>query len=101
MKLREMLKKALQDPELKIEAIIPEEYAKLDDFLANLPDNILVSEWLHTLGYAKYEYHIHIGETADNLKKLYEQDVRVGNPKLLRLYSKKELKDITQSTLGV
>jgi len=69
--------------------------------LANLPDNILVSEWLHTLGYAKYEYHIHIGETADNLKKLYEQDVRVGNPKLLRLYSKKELKDITQSTLGV
>ena len=99
MKPREVFKTALQDPRLEIELLIPEEYITVKETLDNLPDNILISEWLHTLAYGKYEYHIHNGETAINLKHLYSNGARAGNPRLIRLYSKKDLINIIHSTL--
>ena len=96
MTIREILKKALRDPKLIVAAIIPEEYGKIRGTLDTLPDDVLISEWMHHLAYGSYEYHIHNGENASKIKELYDSGVRGGNPKLLRLYSKKDLRELIQ-----
>ena len=96
MNSRELFKKALQDKKLNIEAINPNEYGRIERAIEKLPNDVIISEWLHTQGLAQYEYHIHIGEVANNLEKLYALGIKGGNPKLLRLYSKRDLKDFIQ-----
>ena len=92
METRKFLRRALQDPKLNIEVIIPREYLNIERALAKLPDDVLISEWLHTMGTAKYEYHIHREpQIKTQLSELYGKDIRGGNPKLVNLYSKKGL----------
>lgn len=73
MEAREVLKKALQDPKLKIEAIIPREYHKIGKALKKESDDVVISEWLHTLGSSEYEYHVHKGQIKIELGELYEK----------------------------
>ncbi len=91
MNALELLKKALQDPLLEIEVLIPEAYPKVASVLARLPEIACVSEWFHTLGTARYEYHVHAGEFAAELMRAYADGARAGNPKLVHVYSKQDL----------
>ena len=59
-----------------------------------MPEHSYMSEWLHTLGGVKYEYHMHRADIANALKKLYNQGVRGGNPRLTGMYSKRDLYEI-------
>lgn len=98
MDIRKILKRALHDPRLNIEAIMPEEFTKISTSIKGLSDQTIISEWLHTLGFAQYEYHIHEEKVAGDLQRLYSQGIRGGNPRLLRLYSKNDLKKIIRES---
>ena len=95
MNPRDILKKALEDPPLEIEILTPTVYTKIALIICDLPEESLISEWFHNLlSEAKYEYHIHTGRTTNNLRDLYIRGVRGGNPRLVKLYTKKDLYDL-------
>ncbi len=92
---REIYKKALIDPRLEIELIAPAHYAELAKLLEKLPPTADISEWSHMHG-AGYEYHYHINGVGSQLRKLIGDEKRGGNPKLVKIYSRRELETIIQ-----
>lgn len=98
---RETFKTALADLRLDIEVLIPDNYPKVAATLRSLPEDIVISEWRHVLGGIKYEYHVHTGQTAAELKRIYDEGQRGGNPKLVNVYTKAELENIVQAPSAV
>lgn len=97
MNARQIFKRALKDPILEgIDYINQLNLIRIVDTIKKLPEGAYISEWKHSLRKAQYEHHIHTDGIKDRLIKLYSDNVRGGNPKLLNLYSKKELEDIIQ-----
>ncbi len=82
-----VLKKALKDPVVEfgpfglVAKIKPNECA-------------CISEWRHGLGEIKYIYHIHKGDFAIKLQEAYNNGYKGGNPKLIDIYTRKDLEDI-------
>jgi len=99
--MRIVFKEARADPALGIIALIPSEYSKLEQLLGEMPDNAVVSEWKHDMGYVRYEYHMHTGSNVAELKQLYGNNVRSKNPQLVCLYSKQELQELIQDDVKV
>ena len=60
-----------------------------------------ISEWKHMIGEVGYEYHVHQQETGRILRSLLEQGMQGGNPRLIKVYSKRELADLIRGVLRV
>ena len=101
MNLREIYKEALKDPSFKIDAVLPSQYGNIEKMLGKIAEDEYISEWKHTAGEISYEYHIHQQETGHILQNLLEQGMRGGNPRLTKVYSKKDLIDLVQGALMV
>ena len=54
MNLREIYKKALKDPSLKIDVILPSRYDNIGKMLEKLAEDSYISEWKHTAGEISY-----------------------------------------------
>ena len=91
MNARQIFKKALKDPALKgIDYISSSNLKKIvDSITKSLKDDYVISEWKHTLGNVRYEYHVHTDGIKYGLIKLYLKNIRGGNPKLVNFYSKR------------
>jgi len=96
MNSREIFRKALNDPCLEIKVVMPSEYDKLAHLLKEIPKEAYISEWRHSMGEVRYEYHVHSGDTAERLLELFHDGQRAGNPKLIKIFSYNNLVDITQ-----
>jgi len=91
------LRSALKDPVISnLDCICPSNKQVLEDIVSHLPDNAIISEWKYTIGNVKYLYHIHTNGINKKLNEAYINNVRGGNPKLTKIYSKKELKKIIE-----
>lgn len=91
-----VLKKALADPKLdNLECISDGVDSKLVEILEGLPLDSYISEWKYGFGEIKYEYHIHKGEVAEQLKEAFRNGARGGHPGLTAVYLKKELEALT------
>ena len=99
MNPREIYKRALKDPSFNIDAILPSQYGNIEKMLEKTAEDECISEWKHGMGKVGYEYHIHQQEIGCILQSLLEQGIQGGNPKLIKVYSKKELVDLIQGAL--
>lgn len=91
---RAILKKALEDPQLEITVLNASTYKSILPMIRNLPEGSCVSEWKHSLGYLRYEYHTHNGDFANEIIELYKLGINGGNPKLIKVYSKQEFEKL-------
>src|SRR3989338_7618615 len=90
------LRKGLQDQKIEnLTCITSSNLLRLRGLISDIPDGAYISEWRYGMGDIKYEYHIHVGNGAKELKEAYESGAIGGHPKLTGLYSKEELRDIT------
>lgn len=55
--------------------------------------NFYISEWEHPLRGGKLEYHLHNEEKGKELKALYDNGKRAGNPFLVEVYSREDLEN--------
>ena len=96
MNIRETLKRALADREI---ASSPSAYRneRLTRVVEELAENEYTSEWLHTVGKPHIEFHAHSESDGRNLKHLYDQGVRAGNPRLAGVYSRSDLKEVIRA----
>jgi hypothetical protein len=97
MEERQLYRKALEDPTLDIECIIPKFYSRLRELVAQLPAHSVVSEWSYG---GRYEYHVHQSDVGASLRDLFDQGHRAGNPRLIQVYSIEKLMDLTQEALS-
>lgn len=91
MSIRDTIRCALKDPVLEVEN--NNFSAAVRGMLDDLSPESCISEWRHSLGEARYEYHVH---RDDTLKQVYVKGVVGGNPRLIKIYSYDELKRISE-----
>lgn len=96
MIVQTFLKSRLGDPSLDIPVLHADYFPRLEALLLKMPQEVVISEWKHTMGEAAYEYHVHTGNHASKLVALYKKGVRGGNPKLVALYTKSQLEKLIQ-----
>lgn len=94
--MRATFKNALKDPKVEIDVIAPSRAQNIARLLHDLGSDCYVSEWRHTLGEVRYEYHRHNKDVGLVLKQLYDQGIRGGNPTLTRVYSRADLEQVIQ-----
>ena len=91
---RQVFKKALQDPKiLRLTCFTPKNFYILENIIKKRKDDFYISEWKHNIN-GKYEYHIHTNGILKDLKRLYNNNICGGNPKLIGIYSKNKLKQL-------
>ena len=90
MSTLEIWKSALSDRRIHIDYLDFEDKSLLDRILRanNRFGDFFVSEWEHPLLGGKLEYHLHTKKRGEELRTLYDQGRRCGNPSLLEVYSR-------------
>lgn len=90
----QILKKALNDPQVRIDCISYSYDPKLIEYVRKMSSNLYISEWRYGIGEIRYEYHIHSKELAKKLIGALKKGAHGGHPRLTAIYSKDKLEEI-------
>lgn len=95
----DILRTALEAPKLEdLPCICPAYHSELLKVIAELPSDAYISEWRCGQGQVSYEYRVHRDGVGPLLREAFDGGVRGGYPTLTAVYSREELKKISQES---